>query len=64
MQKIDEFFTISRAALMVGHTPSTLRRWDRLGIFKPEARSPTDIRLYTKAQILLFMAECRRRAVE
>lgn len=46
-----EWYSISRAAGMVGVSESALRLWDMEGRFKPGRVLPSGRRLYSKAQL-------------
>jgi DNA-binding transcriptional MerR regulator len=42
--------SISKFAQIIGVTPTTLRRWDKSGVFSPAGRTPGGKRFYTKEQ--------------
>lgn len=50
MENKNQRFQIGEAASYLGVTPQTLRAWERKGILSP-LRTPTNYRVYTKAQL-------------
>jgi excisionase family DNA binding protein len=46
--------TSTQAAKLLGVTVKTLQRWDREGRLKPVARTKTNRRVYTLAQVRAF----------
>lgn len=47
-------YNISQFALLINVCVKTLQRWDRVGILKPEFRTPTNRRMYTHKQYLKY----------
>lgn len=47
-----DILTITKAAILLGVTPMTLRRWDKLGKFKSRRHPMNNYRLYRKDEVL------------
>lgn len=52
---MENTFTISQAAKILGFKVGTLQKWDREGKLKPAFRTKTNRRMYTEAQLLDFL---------
>ena len=52
---MDTYIPIGEAAKYLGVTVKTLQRWDREGVLKPEARTSTNRRVYTKGQLSAYL---------
>jgi hypothetical protein len=46
-----ELVTIAQAASILGVSPQTLRRWDKLGIFKSRRHPINGYRLYSRTKL-------------
>ncbi len=47
-------YNISQFSKLIGKSVKTLQRWDRENILKPDTRSPTNRRMYSKQQYLSY----------
>jgi DNA (cytosine-5)-methyltransferase 1 len=48
---VSDVFTISQAAVMLGVTAQTLRRWDRLGKFCASRHPTSNYRVYKRIDV-------------
>ena len=55
--KLENTLRISEAAMLLGVTPTTLRRWEVAGYLAPKRMGPRRDRRYPKAQILKLLDE-------
>jgi putative resolvase len=54
------FFSTGKAAAYLGKGVKTLQKWDRDGVLKPDSRTKTGRRAYTKAQLDEFLGRGHR----
>ena len=54
------FFSTGKAAAYLGKGVKTLQKWDRDGILKPDSRTKTGRRAYTKSQLDEFLGRGHR----
>ena len=53
--KTPHLLSVSEAAEYVGRTVRTLQRWDREGVLRPDSRTATNRRVYTRQQLDAFL---------
>ena len=56
MPKLSEFLTVGQAALYLGVSKDTLRRWDRSGKLTARRHPLTEFRLYLKRDLDTVLA--------
>lgn len=59
MAKLDEYLTVGDAAVLLGVSKDTLRRWDRAGKLKARRHPITAYRLYLKTELEVMLRALR-----
>ena len=55
MAKISDYLTVGEAAIVLGVSKDTLRRWDRSGKLKSRRHPVTGYRLYLRSELDVFL---------
>jgi excisionase family DNA binding protein len=58
--RLDEFLTVTKAAILLGVSPSTLRNWDKEGKLKAVRHPMNSYRLYRQSDLEKLMRSLSR----
>jgi excisionase family DNA binding protein len=61
IERLDEYLTVSQAAVFLGVSPSTLRNWDKAGKVKAGRHPVNGYRLYRREELQKLMEQVKPR---